>query len=85
VNPAQEKKFVAVNKDENGIGDLKTALTSDMEIQSLEFTQLVSCLDSRIQLKDWKNLKRVFKLWTFNIVETAIDCGDFGSWTKCTF
>jgi len=24
-----------------------------------------------------------FALWTFNIVETAIDCGDFGSWTKC--
>jgi hypothetical protein len=27
------KKFVAVNKDEKGIGDLKNALTSDMEIQ----------------------------------------------------
>jgi hypothetical protein len=45
VEPAQEKKFVAVNKD------LKTALTSDMEIQSLEFSQLVTCLDSGITVK----------------------------------
>ena len=38
------KKFVAVNKDEKGVGDLKTTLTSAMEMQSLEFVQLVSCL-----------------------------------------
>jgi hypothetical protein len=31
------------------------------------------------------DLRRDFELWTFNIVETAIDYGDFGSWTKCTF
>ena len=31
------------------------------------------------------NLRRDVELWTFNIVETAIDYGDFGSWTKCTF
>jgi hypothetical protein len=37
-----EQKFAAVNKDEKGIGDLKTALTSDVEMQSLEFAQLVS-------------------------------------------
>ena len=29
------------------------------------------------------NLRRDFELWTFNIIETAIDYGDFGSWTKC--
>jgi hypothetical protein len=33
----RRKKFVAVNKDETGAGYLKTALTSDMETQSLEF------------------------------------------------
>jgi hypothetical protein len=44
VEPAQKKKFVAVKKDEKGVGDLKTALTSDMEMQSLDFTQLVSFL-----------------------------------------
>jgi hypothetical protein len=33
----RRKKFVAVNKDEKGVGDLKTALTSDIEMQSLEF------------------------------------------------
>ena len=29
------------------------------------------------------NLRRDFELRTLNIVETAIDCGNFGSWTKC--
>ena len=38
------KRSVAVNKDEKRIGDMKTALTSDVEMQSLEFAQLVSCL-----------------------------------------
>ena len=28
------------------------------------------------------NLRRNFELWTVN-VETAVDYGDFGSWTKC--
>ena len=38
-------------KDEKGVGDLKTALTSDMEMQSLEFAQLVSCLALGITVK----------------------------------
>ena len=29
------------------------------------------------------NLRRDLELWTFNIVETAIDYEDFESWTKC--
>jgi hypothetical protein len=28
------------------------------------------------QLSDWMNLRREFELWTFNIVGTAIDCGN---------
>jgi hypothetical protein len=51
VEAAQEKKFIAVNKDEKGVGDLKTALASDMEMQSLEFAQLVSCLTLGIIVK----------------------------------
>ena len=43
-NQPRRKNFVAVNEDEKGVGDLKTALTSAMEMQSLEFAQLVSCL-----------------------------------------
>ena len=43
--------FVAVNKDEKGVGDLKTALTSDMDMQSLEFAELVSCLALRMTIK----------------------------------
>ena len=35
-----------------------------------------------LQLSDWMNLRRDLELWTFNIVETAIDCKDFESWTK---
>ena len=31
------------------------------------------------------HLRRDFQLWTFKIVETIIDCGDFGSVTKYTF
>jgi hypothetical protein len=41
---ARRKKFVAVNKDEKGVGVLITALTSDVEMQSLEFAELVSYL-----------------------------------------
>jgi hypothetical protein len=41
-NHPRRKKFVAVNKNEKGVRDLKTALTSDIEMQSLEFAQLVS-------------------------------------------
>ena len=47
----RRKKFVAVNEDEKGVEDLKTALTSDMEMQSLEFAQLVSCLALEITVK----------------------------------
>ena len=48
---AQEKEVVAVNKDEKGVGDLKTVLTSDIEMQSSEFAQLVSCLALGITVK----------------------------------
>jgi hypothetical protein len=51
VELAKEKKFVVVNKDKKGLGDLKTVLTSVMEIQSLEFAQLVSCLALGITVK----------------------------------
>jgi hypothetical protein len=47
----RRKLFVAVNKDEKGVGDLKRALTSDMEMQRLEFAQLVSCLVLGITVK----------------------------------
>lgn len=36
----KKRKYAVVNKAE-GIGDLKSILTSDMEMQSLEFVQLV--------------------------------------------
>jgi hypothetical protein len=50
-NPPRREKVVAVNKDEKGVGDLKTALTSIMKMQSLEFAQLVSCLALGITVK----------------------------------
>ena len=51
VEPVQEMKFVAVNKYEKGLRDLKTALTSDTEMQSLEFAQIISCLDLGITIE----------------------------------
>ena len=36
-----------------------------------------------LQLSDWMNLRRDFELWTFNILETAIDYENFESWTEC--
>ena len=50
-NQPRRKKFVAVNKDEKGVGELKTALTSAMELHSLEFAQLVFCLALGIAVK----------------------------------
>jgi hypothetical protein len=38
-----------------------------------------------LQLNYWMNLRRDFELWTFISVETAIDYGEFGSWTQCIF
>jgi hypothetical protein len=49
-NQSSKKKLVAVNKDEKGGGDLKNDLTSDIEIQSLEFVQLVSRLALEIKI-----------------------------------
>jgi hypothetical protein len=31
-NQPRRKKFVGLNKDEKGVGDVETALTSDMEM-----------------------------------------------------
>jgi hypothetical protein len=50
-NQPKSKTFVAVHKNEKGVGDLKTSLTSDMEMQSLEFAQLVYCLALGITAK----------------------------------
>ena len=50
-NQPRRKKFVVVNKDEKGVGDLKTALISDMDMWSLEFAQLVSNLALEIIVK----------------------------------
>ena len=51
-----------------------------MEMQSLKFAQLLLW---GLQLSDRMDLRRDFELWTLNIVETARDYGDVGSWTKC--
>ena len=47
----RRKNFVAVNKDAKGFEDMKTALPSDMEIQSLGFAQVLSCLALGIEAK----------------------------------
>jgi hypothetical protein len=52
MEPAQEKKFVAVTKEKKGVEDLKTTLPSAMEMRSLEFAQLVPVLLWGLQLSD---------------------------------
>jgi len=68
VDSPQEKKFVVISKDEKGTGDLKTDLISDMEMQSLEFAQLLSILIQGSHLSDWKDLRRDIELWTFKFL-----------------
>ena len=55
-----------------------------MEMQSLDFAQLVSCLalGSTVKMIVMNEFRRDLEFCTFNIVETAIDYGDFGSSTK---
>jgi hypothetical protein len=50
-NQPRRKTFSAVNKDEKGIGDQKTAKKSDIDMQSLEISQLDSCLAVEITVK----------------------------------
>ena len=50
-NQPRRQNLGAVNKDEKGVGDLKTALPSDMEMQRLDFAQLVSSLARGITVK----------------------------------
>jgi hypothetical protein len=65
LNQPRIKKFVAVNKDEKGVKDLITALTSDMEMQSLGFSSWFPVLLWGLQLSDWMNIRRHLEFWTF--------------------
>jgi hypothetical protein len=65
-------------KMKKGVGDLKTALTSDTE------RQFGVCPDGFLSYFENYN-RRNFELWAFNIVKTTIDYGDFGSWAKYSF
>ena len=71
-----------------------TKMKKELEIWGLLWNQMRRCkvwslpnwfsvLLWGIQLCDPMNLRRKFNFWTFNIFETAIDCGDFWNWTKC--
>jgi hypothetical protein len=46
-----ERSLLLSRKMKKGVEDLKTALTSSMEMQSLEFAQLVSCLALGVTVK----------------------------------
>jgi hypothetical protein len=56
VEPAQEKRSLLLStemeKKKKGVGDMTSALTSDMETQSLKFAQLFSVLIWELQLSD---------------------------------
>jgi hypothetical protein len=52
-------------------------LTSDVEMQSLEFAELVSYLALGFTAKWLDECQKRFWALNFNGVETAIDCGEF--------
>jgi hypothetical protein len=47
----KEKKVFCIQHDEKGVGELKTALTLAMEVQSFQFAKLVSSLALEIKVK----------------------------------
>jgi hypothetical protein len=51
VEPDQEKELNCSQQRSKRVGDLKTALLSDMEMRSLKFAQLGSCLALGITVK----------------------------------
>jgi len=75
-NQSRRKKFV-VDKDGKRVGDLKCALKLYMEMQNFDLLIWFPVLFWGLELRDWLNLRRDFKLWTFNIVQTAIYFGEF--------
>jgi hypothetical protein len=50
-NQLRRKQFVGSQQRGKRSGDVKTDLTSAMEMQSLQFAQLVSCLSLEITVK----------------------------------
>ena len=74
-NQPKRKKFFAITKDERWDGDLKTVLTSAIEMQNLEFAQLVSYLSLGITVKwsyefqkrswtlDFYHCRDCYRLW----------------------
>jgi hypothetical protein len=85
MEPAQEKEVCCSQQRWKRCGNLKTTLTSDMEVFVWSLLSWLPVLPWGLQLSDWTHLRRDFEHRTFNFVKTAIDYGDFGSWTKCTF
>jgi hypothetical protein len=52
MDPAQKKEVCCSNKDEKGVGDLKTALISDMHLQSLDLPSLFPGLEIIVKSLD---------------------------------
>jgi hypothetical protein len=59
-NQPKRKKFVAVNKDEKGFGDLKITSTSDMEMHFGVYPSIFLSCFGELQLSDWMNVRRDF-------------------------
>ena len=83
--PLNGLKGVAVNKDEKGVEIWRPLWHQPWRCRVWSLPSWFSAFLCELQLSDWMNLRRVLELWTFNIVESAIDYGGFGSWTKCIF
>ena len=84
-NQPRRKQFVAVNKDDKGVEIWRPLWHQPWRWRVWNLPSWFPVLIWGLQLSDWIDLRRDFELWIFNIVDTVIDYGDFGSWTKYTF
>jgi hypothetical protein len=71
----RRKKFVAVNKVEKR--SWRSEDHFDIRHGDAEFGGCPAAFLWALQLSDRMNVRRDLELWTFNIVETAIDYRDF--------
>jgi hypothetical protein len=74
-NHPRRKKFVAVNKNEKGVGRSEDHFDIRHGDAVWSLPSWFPVLLWGLQISDWVNLRRNFELWTFNIVETSTDWG----------
>ena len=78
----RRKKFVAVKKRKKNLEIWRPLVHANAEF-GVCLADFLSCFWN--QSKDIGWILGDFELWTFNIVQIAIDYGEFRSWAECMF